>query len=1125
MSSGTLLTDTRRESAVGRRVRNIDWEAKTSGSAVFTGDLQPADLLHARIVRGTEPHARIRHLDSAAASAVPGVVAIVTAADFAGARYVHHGGPLADRPVLASDKVRYVGEEIAGVAAETLAAADEAVRQFKVRYEPIGAVTDAESARRPNAPLVHDKAGNLALEVSRRWGAPDARRADASVSGTYTFSRQAHVCMEPSNVVASWDRDRQRLDVWTATQAPYLVRKELAGVLDLPAEQIEMHEVAVGGGFGARSKVCEYEAIACKLSIKSGRPVRLVLTRDEEFAATKSRHSVAVELNTSATASGDLVARRGRITVDNGAYNHSGPSVMGYATLVLGSFYRTDGVEIDGQLVYTNKHPGGQFRGYGSPQATFAIESQMDELAATLDVDPIELRIRNANRPGDVTHTGWKLETARLIECLEAARDAIDWDRKRSWAGSGRGVGLAAAIHVSGAYIFDDANKGTAAIDVHSDGRLVVRHGGADAGTWQKTILAQFAADELSTDVERFAVVMMDSVGTPPDLGAWSSRGTYVGGHAVSAAGRSMRELLRRLAAEALDEEPEHITIADGSASGSAGTTTFASLAARYGDGGVLTVTEEVTLDVEPLDRATGVSNISGAYSFAVQAVEVDVDVETGKVRVVDAVSVHDSGTPINPIGIESQIVGGMAMGLGAALGEDLIYEGGRLVNGSYLSYPLPRAADLPPIRPIVLDSYDHNGPAGAKGVGEIVLVPTAAAVANAVAHATGVRVRDLPITPDRIVAAARRSAPGRHRRSYRLWRRPDRWWISTVRALYPRGLETALHRYGTRLARRRAPQPITAIVTPSTLDEAIERLGPGAVPIGGGTDHLPARQSGLATSATVVDVCVLPELGRLTRGDDGWHLGGAIRLSRLEQDGGDASSERLVCETVRTIASPQIRAMATVAGNLCQQKRCWFFRNDFTCYKRGGVTSPCYAVTGDHRFYHAAVGAHRCQAVTPGDLATTLTALDASVVVHGRRGRRVENIADFFTGPGETTLKPDELIVEVVVPDRPWTHVAFEKLRLWEGDFAVVSAAVALQLDGRSVAAASVCVGAIAPTPLRLTGLERAMTGAPVDLPAARRLLDATWSDIAHPLANNEWKLDAATGVVLAAVRRAVGG
>ena len=489
MTAGDVLVERRSLSAVGQPVRNIDWDAKTSGSAVFTGDLRPDDLLHARIVRSTHPHAWIVGVDATAAAAVTGVVAVVTAADFADARYVHHGGPLADRPVLASDKVRYVGEEIAGVAAETLAAADEAVRRFEVRYASIEAVTDVAAASRPGAPAVHDgKEGNVAVAVSRRWGDPDARGAEVAVSGTYAFARQTHACMEPSSVVARWDPDRGRLSVWTATQAPYMVRKELSGVLGLDVDQIEMHEVAVGGGFGARSKICEFEAIACKLSIKSARPVRLVLTRDEEFATTKCRHNLVVDLTTSATASGDLHSRRAAITVDNGAYNHSGPSVMGYATLVLGSLYRTEGVQVDGRLVYTNKHPGGQFRGYGAPQATFAIESQMDELADALGARP--------DRPADPQRQSARRRHPYRLEAgvgaarrmpRARARDAIGWDEKRPWQGSGpRRRRRRGDPRQRGATSTSEPSAAQRGRRLRADGRCVVRFGGADAGTGQQ---------------------------------------------------------------------------------------------------------------------------------------------------------------------------------------------------------------------------------------------------------------------------------------------------------------------------------------------------------------------------------------------------------------------------------------------------------------------------------------------------------------------------------------------------------------------------------------------------------------------------------------------------------------
>jgi CO/xanthine dehydrogenase Mo-binding subunit len=398
------IAETPVRSPIGARIRNIDWEDKTSGHADYTGDVRLPGMLHARIVRSTEPHARLLDVDAEPALQLPGVVAVVTAADFPDITYVHHGGPLADRPVLAADRVRYIGEEIAAVAAETLEIADEAVRRVKVRYEPLDAVTDIDSARAAGAPLLHDgKERNVSVALKRRWGDVTLRRADVEVEGTFYFPRQTHACMETNSVVASWDPAREHLDVWISSQAPYLIRKELAGALRLEPDQIEIHEIAVGGGFGSKSKISEFETVACMLSIKAGRPVRLVLNREEEFSTTKSRHAARVHLRTAATADGMLVSRRANMTFDNGAYNHSGPSVMGYSSLVMGSLYRTDGVEVDGELVYTNKHPGGQFRGYGGPQAVFAIESQMDELAAAL----------GWTRSNCVSPTSTKRETSR----------------------------------------------------------------------------------------------------------------------------------------------------------------------------------------------------------------------------------------------------------------------------------------------------------------------------------------------------------------------------------------------------------------------------------------------------------------------------------------------------------------------------------------------------------------------------------------------------------------------------------------------------------------------------------------------------------------------------------------
>jgi CO/xanthine dehydrogenase Mo-binding subunit/CO/xanthine dehydrogenase FAD-binding subunit len=1111
---------------IGERVRNIDWEARTSGAARYTADVELPGTLTARILRSPHAHARITALDASGAARADGVAAVLTAADLPEARYIHHGGPMSDRRVLARDVVRFAGEEVAAVAAETPRQAEAALRRFRVRYEPLPVAATVQAARAEGAPRIHEHAAdplNVALRIQRRWGDPSAAaRAHVTVRDRYRFNRQTHVTMETNSVLASWDAGRALLDVWVSTQAPLLIRKEIAAALGLDIEQVLVHEVAVGGGFGSKSKISEYEVIAAALSRKTGRPVRLILSRDEDFAATKCRHDFEIELETGADADGRLTHRAARMTVDNGAYNHTGPSVMGYGTLVTGSLYRTAGVELDAALVYTNKHPGGQFRGYGGPQATFAIESQMDELADRLGLDPVELRIANANQPGDVTHAGWRLASGRLAECLATARDAIGWNEKRPLGGSGRGVGIAAAIHVSGANVHPGAEKSAAAVDIRADGTALVRFGGADAGTGQKTILAQIAAAELGLDLGAVEVLTMETGATPEDAGAWSSRGTYISGHAVGTVARKAAHRLRELAAERLGAEPGDVSLGGGVASAGDAEVAVGEL---VGDGAVLSFEEDiVAADMEPLDPRTGQANISGAYSFAAQAVEVEVDRATGRVRVLDAVAVHDSGRVLNPIAVESQIVGGMAMGLGAGLGEELIYEEGRLVNGAYINYAMPRAADLPRIRAILLDADDPHGPYGAKGIGEISLVPAPAALANAVAHAVGVRVRELPVTPDKVLAGLR-AGEHRPRRRYGLWRRPRRWWIAGMRAAYPRGVHRLLHRYGTRLARPLPHRDVQRLSAPASLDEAVGTLAARkhAAPLAGGTDLLPARRQGVAQPAELVDVAGLDELGRLEESAAGdLRIGAGVRLAELLRRP-ELEADTALREAVQLIASPQIRAMATVGGNLCQQKRCWFFRNGFMCYKRGGPTCPCYAVTGDHRFYHAAMDAHRCQAVTPSDLATVLEALDAAVELRGPAGARTLPVAEFFTGPGETALRDGELLTAVAIDARARARVScFEKLRLWEGDFAVAAAAVSLGTapDG-TIADARVVLGAIAPTAIRLPEVEAALNG---HRPEALRDLEAIsegWIARAHPLERNEWKLDAAAGLVRRALER----
>ncbi|MYA14483.1 MAG: molybdopterin-dependent oxidoreductase [Acidimicrobiaceae bacterium] len=1132
---------------IGRRVRPNEWEERTSGAAVYTTDIRLPGMLEARILRSPHPHADIGSIDTSRAAALPKVVAVITADDLGDRTYLHLGEPFRDRSALARGRVRFVGEEVAAVAAHTRAAADAALGLIDVAYKPRDAVLSVPVARAAEAPTVHDDAlGNLALQTVRPYGDPEAARsaADATISGEYVYRAAAHVCLEPHSIVAWWDPSRQRLDLWVSTQAPYFVRKEVAHMLDLRPEQIRTHPVAVGGGFGAKAKAGCHEVIAAALAMRTKHPVRLVLDRDEEFAVTAVRHAFKTDIATGARSDGTLTHRDCYVTVDNGAYNHAGPSVAVYATMLAAGPYRLEGCETAVSLVYTNKQPGASFRGYGNPQMTFATESQIDELAGKLGMDPLELRLRNAPASGDTTLTGWRLGSARLTECLQRARDEIDWDTKRALGGSGRGVGLAAAVHVSGANAFEHSESSEAAVEVRDDGTARVCFAGADAGTGQAALLRQIAADELGLDFDDVSVTMMDSHDAPQDLGAWSSRGTVWSGHATADAARGAADALRGAAAAKFGTDPGQVQLVDGEARCGADAVPVGDLVALTDGaaGGCLRVEGGYLTDVDKMDKVHGLSHFSPAYSYCVQAVEVEVDYATGQIKVLDAVTVHDSGTALNPAAAEGQAVGAMAMGLGAALSEELVYEQGRLVNPTLLEYRAPRAGDLPPIRVVLLDGHDPAGPYGAKGIGEIGVVPTPAAVANAVAHATGVRVREIPITPDKLLrrldadsSTARIASRQPLTSAFSL----HQMWTDLIRKLYDRGLFRLLHRASSRRRRRAgrsvgATEPVVTIERPSTVHLAVETstAGPGPVDyVGGGTDLLVAQQQGLRSPVRLIDTTSIRELRRLEDSPGGDLLiGAAVPLEDLRSRMSDSDGrpgDTMLASLLEELATHQIRELATTGGNLLQDKRCSFYRNGFDCYKRGGWTRPCYALLGDHRYHHAVIGGHRCQAVTPSDLATGLLALDAVAhsVPPGSKPARRRTIDQLYAGPGEPDMAAGELLTMLEVPAAARARpAAFEKLKLYAGDFAVCSAAVSLELedDGVTIAGARVSLGAVAPKPYRATRSEKRLIGA--SLSDGQALKEASWAWTAEttPLLGNVWKVQATCGLLLRALNRA---
>jgi CO/xanthine dehydrogenase Mo-binding subunit/CO/xanthine dehydrogenase FAD-binding subunit len=1107
---------------IGHRVRPLDWDARSTGTLAFTADLRGPHL-HAAVLRSPHPYAEILAIDVRPALRSPGVHAVLTAQDFPpGATYVHRGGPLSDRPPLAAGVVRHVGQEVAAVAADSPEQARAACRAVRVRYRVRRAPLTVAEARASGALRLHERTTaepNVSMLLDGEWGdvAGGYAAASVTVTGRFVYPSVAHAVMEPNTTLAAWHDGR--VELWTSTQAPWFIQKEVSQLLGIAHDDVVVREVAVGGGFGSKSKISEHEVLAAALSRKAGRPVLLQQSREEEFASNKPRHRFETTLTTHADDRGVIRALDADIVVDNGSYNHMGTSVMRVGLFTLGSMYQPDGVRFAARLVDTATQPGGQFRGYGTPQVSLAMESQLDEVAERLGIDPLELRLRNLAEEHTRSLCGYRIGTNRLGDCLLAVREAVDWHRLRTDRPAGRGVGVAAGSHGSGAYAYDLANRSDAAIDLFADGRVRVRHGGADAGTGQNTILAQIAAAELGVALDAVEVLSMDSDRTPFELGAWSSRGTHMTGSSVGLAARELAAELRALGAEKLGgaevalrggavvSDTDAIDIGD-----------LVGLAPQAVDG-VWSHESSYVLDgTEPLAPEKSTANLSPSYAFAAHAAIVDVDRRTGRVSLVDYVAAHDLGRAINPTMVEGQIVGGAVMGLGGALGEEAIRCEGRVVNASYLHYAMPRSADVPSVRPIVVGGAEPAGPHGAKAVGEMSIIPPGAAVANAVYDAVGVRIRSLPITPDKVLTALAEQ-DGRSR-DLRLRRRPGTWWVTAVRAMYPRGLHTFLHRYGTRVGRGVGPRGPVApprVVLPGNLDEATTAVAAGGAPMGGASDLLVERQNQPRPAPVLVAFTEVPELREIHvdgRGD--LHIGAAATLAELADAGVPA-----LAAAVATIASPQIRNAATVGGNLAQEKRCWFFRSGFPCYKRNGATSPCYAVAGDHRFHHAPIGAHRCQAVTPSDLATVLVGLDARVVLAQGSARRQVPIEAFYTGPGETCLRAGELVVEVAVPAAALLRTShFAKLALYTGDFATASVLLSVR---RGAAGAwtdvRLVLGAMAPTPIRLRRTEARLAGRLPTVAQVRTLVDHELDNIAHPLPGNFWKLDAAAGLVEHAV------
>jgi CO/xanthine dehydrogenase Mo-binding subunit len=759
---------------IGARLPRLEVEGKVTGRSQYTDDLYRAHMLHGAVLGSPHAHARIVSRDVKKARALPGVKAVITGDDFP---YLPLGPVVKDETILAREKVRYVGEPVAAVAAIDRETALAALKLIDVEYEILPAVLTGEDAIAADAPIIHEGlggyfkifdcrcGGNVLSEQSIVEGDSESAfsKCDAIVEGTYETQAQAHTYLEPCGALAEVD-DRGKVTIWSSHQSINRVQSNVAEALGLPLAKIRVITPRVGGGFGGKMEAT-VQPLTAALALKTGQPVKLVLSREDDFAMMRTRHPTKIWMRTGAMKDGTLVAREAKLLYEGGAYADDSPAVLGFGLYMARGPYRIDHVKVTGQLVYTNKLRSSGFRGFGNPQVTFAGESQIDELASRLGLDPLDLRIKNAMRKGDKWVGGHTVQSCGLIDCLEAIKKKSDWT-KRAKAGSAaaqsgkrRGIGVAALAHICGVL-------GTSAIvRMAEDGSIVLNTGAVDIGQGADTVLAQICAANLQLDIGRINVVAPDTDAAPYNWGTGASRVTYMVGRVVMGATEQLRKKIFDHAAAMLECTASDLELRPGGVVGIQGTdrqVSFFEVALRshFGLGGPIIGESALVYDGEPFDPKRTImtgfpfGNL-GVYLFGAQAVEVEVDEATGKVEVVRGWAAHDVGRAINPQAVEGQIQGGFVQGLGYALFEEQVWDDGRLANPSMMDYKIPAAPDVSgPIDVTIIEDPEPTGPFGAKGVGEPGIIGVAPAVANAVAAATKKRIRRLPLVPERVFDA-----------------------------------------------------------------------------------------------------------------------------------------------------------------------------------------------------------------------------------------------------------------------------------------------------------------------------------------------------------------------------------
>ena len=755
---------------IGNRMRKVNSVGKVTGAAVYTDDITFPGMLHGKILRSPHPHANIVSIDTEAAKALDGVYAVVTGKDMA----VTYGiiPWTRDEYPLCVDRVRFIGDGVAAVAAVDEETANRALDLIRVEYEILPAYLTPESSLEPgDRPMIHEpgkpgRNGNITKHVRLEFGEVDRllNDSDVVIEGEYFFEGTTHTPIEPHCAIGYFDPTK-KLTVWSATQVPHYLHRELARVLDLDVARIRVVQPSVGGAFGGKSEPFDLEFCVAKLSMMTGRPVKILYTREEVFYSHRGRHPMKLKYKLGASADGKIKAVDGKILADGGAYASFGLVTTYYSGQLLSAPYEFQSYRFDSTRVYTNKPACGPKRGHGSVQPRFAFEVQLDKLADKLGIDPIELRRRNFLGENKRTINELRVTSNGFLQCLEAVESASDWKKKFRKMEFGRGIGVAGSCYISGTnYPIYPNEMPQAAIQmqIERSGRVSVLTGASEIGQGSDSVVAYIAAEELGVPLSYVRVYSTDTDIVPVDLGAYSSRETFMVGNAAIDAARKLRTMIQQAMGEHWEIEPARVLLAGGWAFDARDTErkmpiteAFNIAEAKLGTLGAVG-NYNTPKDVHGAYRG-GTIGASPAYSFTAHIAQVSVDVETGFVDVENVWVAHDCGRALNPVLVEGQIEGSTYMGFAEALMEAQVFKDedhGRagLHNApSLLDYRIPTSMDTPEMRSLIVESIDPEGPYGAKEAGEGPLHSSIPAIANAIYDAVGVRLDSLPFSPSRV--------------------------------------------------------------------------------------------------------------------------------------------------------------------------------------------------------------------------------------------------------------------------------------------------------------------------------------------------------------------------------------